>query len=176
LLTATLALSRTHVKGTRKYESIGLYLIPEKTPLDKADEYSHPTGGGENQGRPYHCIAGNEASNSTRRLSSRIVFARLAAQVRTGEFGFRPSTLKGRVDMRKKVEEYLEQQKTTLYFHGEVDADFCRGFLRFLATAKKYVVQSMRGLYLQDVSHHHQAVFNGALNKAVREGLLTANR
>ena len=24
-----------YVKGTRKYESLGLYLIPEKTPLDK---------------------------------------------------------------------------------------------------------------------------------------------
>ena len=38
-------------------------------------------------------------------------------------FGFRPSTLKGRVDMRKKVEEYMEQQKTPYISMSEVDAD-----------------------------------------------------
>lgn len=90
-------------------------------------------------------------------------------------FGFRPSTLKGRVDMRKKVEEYLEQQKTPYISMSEVDADFCRGFSDSLQQQRTAFVLSMRGLYLQDVPTHHQAVFNGALNKAVREGLLTAN-
>lgn len=54
-------------------------------------------------------------------------------------FGFRPSTLKGRVDMRKKVEEYLQQENTLYLAMNEVDADFCRGFLRFLSTAKNSV-------------------------------------
>ena len=90
-------------------------------------------------------------------------------------FGFRPSTLKGRVDMRKKVEEYLEQQKTPYISMSEVDADFCRGFLRFLATAKNSVCTINERTISPGCAHHHQAVFNGALNKAVREGLLTAN-
>ena len=91
-------------------------------------------------------------------------------------FGFRPSTLKGRVDMRKKVEEYLEQQKTPYISMSEVDADFCRGFLRFLATAKNSVCTINERTISPGCAHHHQAVFNGALNKAVREGLLTAIR
>ena len=77
--------------------------------------------------------------------------------------------------MRKKVEEYLEQQKTPYISMSEVDADFCRGFLQFLATAKNSVCTINERTISPGCAHHHQAVFNGALNKAVREGLLTAN-
>ena len=164
-----------YVKGTRKYESLGLYLIPEKTPLDK------------------------QMNIHTRQVAEKIKADRIIALQERGikqyekikqsnkslldwlrkyeqeNFGFRPSTLKGRVDMRKKVEEYLEQQKTPYISMSEVDADFCRGFLRFLATAKNSVCTINERKISPGCAHHHQAVFNGALNKAVREGLLTAN-
>lgn len=82
-------------------------------------------------------------------------------------FGFKPSTLKGRQDMRKKVEQYLCQEKLEYVCMNEVNENFCRGFLQFLATAKNGVVKKQEGRIISEgCAHHHQAVLNGAFNKA----------
>ena len=164
-----------YVKGTRKYESLGLYLIPEKTPLDKQVNI-HPRQVAEKI-KADRIIALQERGikQYEKIKQSNMSLLDWLRKYEQENFGFRPSTLKGRVDMRKKVEEYLEQQKTPYISMSEVDADFCRGFLRFLATAKNSVCTINERTISPGCAHHHQAVFNGALNKAVREGLLTAN-
>ena len=97
-------------------------------------------------------------------------------QYEQDSFGFKPSTLKGRMDMRKKVEEYLEQEGLSYIGMNEIDQDFCRGFLRFLETAKNNVAKKQKDRTIsKGCAHHHQAVLNGALNKAVREGILQQN-
>lgn len=56
---------------------------------------------------------------------------------------------------------------------GDVDRDFCEGFLRYLTTA-----QSQRGggtLLSPRTQHHYYVVMKAALAMAVREGLLLAN-
>ena len=59
---------------------------------------------------------------------------------------------------------------------NEIDQDFCRGFLRFLETAKNSVAKKQKDRAIsKGCAHHHQAVLNGALNKAVREGILPQN-
>lgn len=89
--------------------------------------------------------------------------------------GFRPSTLKGRSDMRKKVQQFLRQKNIPQIAISEVDAAFCRSFLRFLTSAKNNVCTVNERIIKQGCANHHQAVFNGALNRAVRLGLLQAN-
>ena len=91
------------------------------------------------------------------------------------DYGFRPSTLKGRSDMRKKVQQFLRQKRNPQIAINEVDAAFCRSFLRFLTSAKNSVCTVNERVIKQGCAHHHQAVFNGALNRAVRLGLLPAN-
>lgn len=59
---------------------------------------------------------------------------------------------------------------------SEVDADFCRGFLQFLLTAKNSVCTKQKDRTITNgCALHHQAVLNGALNKAVREGIIQVN-
>ncbi len=58
---------------------------------------------------------------------------------------------------------------------NEVDADFCRGFLRFLSSARNSVCTVNARSISHGCAHHHQAVFNGALNKAVRSVILQTN-
>jgi integrase len=91
-------------------------------------------------------------------------------------FGFKESTLQGRKDMRKKVEEYLDSKGLSHMAMSEVDADFCRGFLQFLLTAKNSVCTKQKDRTITNgCALHHQAVLNGALNKAVREGIIQVN-
>lgn len=164
-----------YVKGTRKYESLGLYLIPEKTPLDKQMNIHTRQVAEKIKADRIIALQERGIKQYEKIKQSNMSLLDWLRKYEQENFGFRPSTLKGRVDTRKKVEEYLEQQKTPYISMNEVDADFCRGFLRFLATAKNSVCTINERTISPGCAHHHQAVFNGALNKAVREGLLTAN-
>lgn len=89
-------------------------------------------------------------------------------------FSFSPSILKGRRDMRKKVEEYLASICRPNLGLTEVDVEFCRGFLYWLQTAKHGVAKDGKTIS-NGCAHHHQAVLNGALNRAVRDGYIKAN-
>ena len=164
-----------YVKGMRKYESLGLYLIPEKTPLDKQMNIRIRQLAEKIKADSIIDLQERGIKQYEKIKQSNMSLLDWLRKYGQEEFGFRPSTLKGRVDMRKKVEEYLEQQKTPYISMSEVDADFCRGFLQFLATATNSVCTINERTISPGCAHHHQAVFNGALNKAVREGLLTAN-
>ena len=88
---------------------------------------------------------------------------------------YRPSTLKGRADMRKKVEEYLRLQNKATLSISEVDAAFCRSFINYLKTAINSVITKEKRAISSGCAHHHQTVFCAALNKAVRDGYLPFN-
>ena len=71
---------------------------------------------------------------------------------------------------------FLEQEGLSYIGMNEIDQDFCRGFLHFLETAKNSVAKKQKGRIIsKGCAHHHQAVLNGALDKAVREGILQQN-
>lgn len=90
------------------------------------------------------------------------------------KFGFSTSTLKGRRDLRLKIETYLKEANCPDIVLANVDVDFCRGFIDFLRYAKNGVRKD-GSVISNGAAHHHQAVLNGALNKAVRDGILSAN-
>ena len=165
-----------YVKGTRKYESLGLYLIPGNLP--NAKEANARTRSLAEKIKSDRIIAlqdrGIKQWDKIKRSSMPLIdWLKLYEQ---DSYGFTPSTLKGRKDMRKKVEEYLEQEGLSYIGMNEIDQDFCRGFLRFLETAKNSVAKKQKNRTIsKGCAHHHQAVLNGALNKAVREGILQQN-
>lgn len=90
------------------------------------------------------------------------------------KFGFSTSTLKGRRDLRLEIENYLKEANCPDIVLANVDVDFCRGFIDFLRYAKN-AVRRDGSVISNGTAHHHQAVQNGALNKAVRDGILSAN-
>lgn len=99
---------------------------------------------------------------------------RLLKEYEQERFGFSASTLKGRRDLRLKVETYLNETCQPDIVLANADADFCRGFIAFLRYAKNNVRKDGSTIS-NGAAHHHQAVLNGALNKAVREGILASN-
>lgn len=76
--------------------------------------------------------------------------------------------------MRLKIETYLKEANCPDIVLANVDVDFCRGFIDFLRYAKN-AVRRDGSVISNGAAHHHQAVLNGALNKAVRDGILSAN-
>lgn len=165
-----------YIKGTRKYESLNLYLIPESAP-DAKKKNTHTMAVAEKiKSQRIIALQDRGIKNWDKVKRSTMGFIDYLKKYETDGFGFSDSTLKGRSDMRKKVEEYLAQEHLEYIGIHEIDQDFCRGFLRFLATAKHAVAKKQEGRTIsQGCAHHHQAVLNGALNKAVRDGIISTN-
>lgn len=164
-----------YVKGTRKYESLGLYLIPEKDPMAKQMNVNTRRIAEKIKADRIIALQNRGVNQYDKIRQSSMSLVDFLKEYEQDSFGFRPSTLKGRVDMRKKVEEYLQQEKILYLGMNEVDADFCRGFLRYLSTAKNSVCTVNGRNISHGCAHHHQAVLNGALNRAVRNGIIPAN-
>ena len=165
-----------YVKGTRKYESLGLYLIPESLPNAKATNARTRSIAEKIKSDRIIALQDRGIKHWDKIKRSNMPLVEWLIQYEQDSAGFKPSTLKGRMDMRKKVEEYLEKEGLSYIGMNEVDQDFCRGFLRFLETAKNSVAKKQKDRTIsKGCAHHHQAVLNGALNKAVREGVLQQN-
>ena len=165
-----------YVKGTRKYESLGLYLIPESLPNAKATNARTKSIAEKIKSDRIIALQDRGIKHWDKIKRSNMPLVEWLIQYEQDSAGFKPSTLKGRMDMRKKVEEYLEKEGLSYIGMNEVDQDFCRGFLRFLETAKNSVAKKQKDRTIsKGCAHHHQAVLNGALNKAVREGVLQQN-
>lgn len=165
-----------YVKGTRKYESLGLYLIPENRPNAKSINARTRSIAEKIKSDRIIALQDRGIKQWDKIKRSNMPLIDWLKQYEQDSFGFTQSTLDGRKDMRKKVELYLEQEGLSYIGMNEVDQDFCRGFLRFLETAKNGVVKKKEGRIIsKSCAHHHQAVLNGALNKAVREGIIQQN-
>ena len=165
-----------YVKGTRKYESLGLYLIPESLPNAKAANARTRSIAEKIKSDRIIALQDRGIKQWDKIKRSNMSLVEWLTQYEQDSTGFKPPTLKGRQDMRKKVEMYMEQEGLSYIGMNEINQDFCRGFLRFLETAKNSVVKKQKGRTIsKGCAHHHQAVLNGALNKAVREGILQQN-
>ena len=161
--------------GVRKYESLSLYLVPEKDPISK------------DQNRHAMQVANKVKSERILGLQNRGIkqwekikqenmpLLTWLCKYEQSEGNFAKSTLKGRKEMRHKIEQYLATTGDINICLSEIDVDFCRGFVKFLKTAHHGVKKDATAVISQGCAHHHQAVFNGALNKAVREGIIASN-
>jgi len=162
-------------KGVRKYESLGLYLIPETS--------SHAR------------LLNKEARQTAEKIKSDRILALQHASVKqwdkvrksstllldylkdyeNAQTGVSEKTLKNRHDMRMKVEQYANGSNQSLVSVANVDVEFCRGFIRFLRTAKNARKKNEESTISVGYAATVQTSFNGALNNAVREGMLKAN-
>lgn len=165
-----------YIKGTRKYESLGLYLVKE-TNAEAKRMNAHTRQVAEKiKNDRIIALQDRGISQYDKIKRSSMSLIDWLKQYEQDGFGFSQSTLKGRSDMRKKVENYLAKEKTSYIGMNQVDEEFCRGFLKYLATAPHAVCKPESGRTIsRGCAHHHQAVLNGALNKAVRDGIIPMN-
>lgn len=161
--------------GIRKYEALNLYLVPEKTPIDKQQNESTRNLAEKIKAERVLMVQSNGLHQWDKVKRSSLPLIKWLEEYEL-ENGFSKSTLKGRKEMRGKLTEYLMSIDRAGISIKDMDTDTCRGFISFLRTAKHGVVKHKEGVTIsQGAAHHHQAVFNGALNRAVRLGLIAAN-
>lgn len=162
-------------KGVRKVESLGVYLVPENTPFDKI------------QNEHARCVAEKIKSERIIALQNygivnldKVIKASMSLlsylEKYAGEgSGLTESTMKGRKFMRSKVEEYLRSTGRLNISMMEVDADFCRGFINFLRTARNRRLKDGGRTISNCTGLQIQAVLTAALNTALRDGIIERN-
>ena len=165
-----------YVNGVRKYEALGLFLVPSSQPNAKMINARTRSVAEKIKSDRILALQQRGIKEWDKIKKSKMALIDWLKQYEQDSFGFKESTLKGRRDLRKKMEEYLDSKGLSHIAISEVDPDFCRGFLKFLDTAKNSVCTKQKDRTIsKGCAHHHQAVFVGALNRAVREGIIPQN-
>ena len=162
-----------YVKGVRKVESLGLYIVPESTPIDRQQNNHARQVAEKIKAERILALQNHGVRQWDKVKRSCITLVDFLKEYEQEKFGFSTSTLKGRRDLRLKIETYLKEANCPDIVLANVDVDFCRGFIDFLRYAKN-AVRRDGSVISNGAAHHHQAVLNGALNKAVRDGSMEA--
>lgn len=134
-----------YIKGTRKYESLNLYLIPETDAASKKANIRTRQIAEKIKADRIIALQDRGIKHWDKIKRSSISLVDFLKEYEQDGFGFKESTLKGRSDIRKKVEDYLSKEKLDYIGLNEIDADFCRGFLNYLRTAPHSVAKKQEG-------------------------------
>lgn len=165
-----------YVDGVRKHESLGLYLLPPTAP-DARTINTRVKSIAENiKSEWIRAIQKGGVRELDWPRKTKMPLITWLKRYESETVGFKKKTLQGRRDLRKKVEEYLREEGLMDLRMDELDEYFCKGFLHFLRTARNGVCKKQKDRLISNgCALHHQAVLNGALNKAVRDGVIPEN-
>jgi integrase len=161
--------------GVRKYEFLKLYIVPETSPICKMQNNQTRKLAEQIKAQRILALQSHGIKKWDKVRGSSLRLLDWLMKYENDSLGVTESTLKGRRDMRVKVQAFLEKEGREAMTMIEVDTDFCKDFLKFLRTAKHGVCKDGKTVISASTMHHHQAVLNGALNTAVREGIIDAN-
>ena len=98
-----------YIKGTRKYESLNLYLIPETDAASKKANIRTRQIAEKIKADRIIALQDRGIKHWDKIKRSSISLVDFLKEYEQDGFGFKESTLKGRSDMRKKVEDYLSK-------------------------------------------------------------------
>lgn len=161
--------------GVRKVESLGLYIIPGNDPVSRNQNAQARAVAEQVKAERILALQAYGIKQWDKIKRSGMTLMSWLQEYQDGNFGISPSTVRGRKNMKDRVKEYLTEKKQENFALVDVDKDFCRGFIAYLATAKRSNAKYKGGTINNGCALHIQTVFTGAMNKAVREGLLTRN-
>lgn len=153
--------------GRREYEFLHLYIIPERTPLDKEQNKTTWSIARTIQAQRVTELA-NGAAGIKRERKGDILLTDYLHNHYLTLAKLRPSTQKLTSLMIDKVTEY-GGDKLML---RDVDVDFCKGFIDYLLTSKNKYTGAPLTKRSADI-YYTRFVF--AINEAVRNGYLTNN-
>ena len=167
-----------YYKGTRKYEFLKLYLLPETTPIIKVQ--NEKTRKIAEQIKAERVLAlqshGIGNWNTIKRASTPLSHWLMEYEGMT--LGVKKSTLNGRRKMRTKVCAFLEESNRTAIALDEVDRDFCRELIKWLMETPDQRYSNTKDNTSRvsvNTVHDYLAIFSSAMNKAVKEELIPAN-
>ena len=93
-----------------------------------------------------------------------------------GGVGTKKSTLHCRVEMLNTIEKYLDETKKGFVTLEDVDAEFCRGYVKFLRTfPNSHCIHIKPRPISENTASRYLGMFSTTLNNAVRQGILRSN-
>lgn len=162
-------------KGARKVESLGLYIVPEKTPLDKSMNKEARRVAERVKAERILAIQDYGANQFEKIKRIGITLSDWLLKYQEEKSNISDSTIRGRKNMRVRIMDYLDVIMRQALKLVDADEDFCRGFLEYLKTAPNKTKTKKGGTINNGNALHIQTIFTGSLNKAVREGLIKFN-
>ena len=162
-------------KGVRKYEYLGLYLVPVKTPLDKQLNDNALALAEKIKAEHIIMVQNNGLGNWDDTKMASMPFLKWLENFYEKEANLSCSTIEGRKKVRNKLTEYLKSINREGVAVKDINADICRGFLRHLMNCCNHYKEEDDVKLSKFSIHSYQAVFSGALNRALRMELIETN-
>lgn len=163
-------------KGVRRYEYLKLYIVPEVNPICKE------------QNKEAMAIAERIKSERIKSLYSRglqdwdnikqgsMLLTSWIERYCKGGVGVKQSTLHCRVEMLHTIEKYLAETDNQFVILKEVDADFCRGYIKFLRNFPNSHIKHGRPRPISiNTANRYLGLFSTCLNNAERQGIIPRN-
>lgn len=162
-------------KGVRKTESLGLYIIPEHSPIDKIQNKKTREIAEKIKSERILAIQSYGISQFEKIKKIGISLVEWMKQYEEDNLNLSKSTIRGRRESRQRVEDYLDLTSYPSLRLVDVNEDFCKGFLTYLRTAPNKSCTVNPRTITNGNALHIQTCLNGALNKAVKDGLIARN-
>lgn len=162
-------------RGIRKVESLGLYIVPEKTHFDKVHNEHAWQVAQKIKSERILALQTYGIGQWEKIQQSFVPLTKFLEEYEQDPSGVSASTIKGRKYMRLRVEQYLRDIGRLQMSIMEVNVEFCRGFIKFLRMSKNERLKKTERNISDCSGLQIQTIFTGALNKALRDGIIEKN-
>ena len=163
-------------KGVRKYEYLKLYLVPEVTPLSKEKNRETMAVAEQIKAERIKALNGHSLQDWDNVRQSAMLLSTWIKKYCEGGVGVKKSTLHCRKEMMNTIEKYLADSKKMFISLAEVDANFCRGYVKFLRSFQNsHIKHGEPRPISENTANRYLGMFSTALNNAVRQGILRNN-
>ena len=165
-------------KGVRKYEYLKLYLVPE---LDAAcrDRNNETMAVAERiKAERIMSLNGHSVAEWDSVKKGAMLLTQWIEKYCKGGIGVKESTLHTRYEMLNTVEKYLASINRRHISLDDIDADFCRGYVKFMRSLpnSRYTKDlSKAPIISANTASSYFALFSTCMNNAVKAGILREN-
>ena len=159
--------------GKREYDFLKLYIVPEKTPIDKAS--NEHTRSLANAIKAQRIVALQNESHGFKTKSGKKVnlclFIERIADEQLAKTGNRQSMYHSLLSLTRHIKAYSGENIT----FAQIDEDYIKGFISYLKTAKNKATKKKQVLIAQNTQHKLYNKFCYILSIAEREEIISIN-
>ena len=160
-------------EGKREYDFLKLYIVPEKTPIDKAS--NEHTLNLANSIKAKRIVALQNESHGFKNKTSKNVnlclFIQRIAEEQLAKTGNRQSMYHSLLSLIGHIKVYRGDYTT----FAQIDEDYLKGFISYLKTAKNKAVKKNAPIISQNTQHKLYNKFCYILSIAERERVIANN-
>jgi integrase len=159
--------------GKREYDFLKLYIVPEKTPIDKASN-AH-TLSLANSIKAQRIVAIQNESHGFKTKTSKNVnlclYIQRIAEEQLAKTGNRQSMYHSLLSLNRHIQSYKGENTT----FAQIDEDYMKGFISYLKTAKNKAIKKNPPVISQNTQHKLYNKFCYILSAAEREEIIANN-